>query len=504
MRTVIVSFAIAMVFGGVSLSNPIAAVVLAQDTKPAEPAPTDAAAAQTDEAKKQAEQNLQTMAERLVVSMDQLIPGEFSADAPLPKQLKEAALILLRGDPKAAGENLEKLVQENPTLPPWPLLVAAMHFSMNQAEPGRLGLERAAVDFPDYPGVYTALARLSINEGWWASSMALLAQLRQKIDSGTWSEEQKQHFEMEYLDALSDAAIGQRRLEDARKHLIDLQVRLPENASVPFRLADIDFRQEKFADSLVNLAKARALDANLYPPELVLYQWSTRQNKPEDAQRWIEAASEKFPDEKTVQVEYSRFLLERSELAEAAKWVESAEKSGANSSITRFLKAQISFLRRSYTAAEADFNELALQNPNDLAVRNMLALCLIESDDPGKQQKALEIASTNLRFNPNNAQLASTMGWVFYRLGNVQQAKQILSQVASLPNFPSDAGYYMAQVFMDEGNDAGAVELLSKCLTARGLFSYRLRAEADLNVANKRLASKKDATKEPAPSNDKR
>ncbi len=503
MRTWMISIAIATVFVAVSLGKPIALVVRAQDTKQAEPAAANAAA-QADEATKQSEQNIQAMAQRLVAAMDQLIPGEFAADAPLPKQLQEAATLLLRGDPKTASENLEKLVNENPTLPPWPLLLAAMHFSMNQAEPGRLGLERAAVDFPDYPGVYTALARLSINEGWWASSMALLAQLRQKIDSGTWSDEQKKHFDLEYLDALSDTAIGQRRLEDARKHLTELQGKLPENASVPFRLGDIDFRQEKFDDSLENLAKARALDATLYPPELVLYQWSTRQNKTEDAERWIKSAAEKFPEEKIVQVEYSRFLLERAELAEAAKWIERAEKSGANSAITRFLKAQISFLRRSYTAAEADFNELALQNPNDIAVRNMLALCLIESDDPVKQQKAIEIASTNLRFNPNNAQLASTMGWVFYRLGNTQQAKQILSQVASLPNFPSDTGYYMAQMLMDEGNDEGAAKLLTDCLNARGLFSYRLRAEADLNVVNKRLANKKDATKEPAPSNDKR
>ena len=454
-------------------------------------------AAKQDEAsaaaKKQAEQNSAAIAQRLVGSIDHLIPGEFAADSPIPGALQQAARTLLAGDLAGATEQLNKLAQEQPNIPPAPLILAAMYFTLNQTEPGRMALERAAIDNADYPGVYSALARLSINEGWWASSQALLAQLRLKLDAGTWSDEQKKQFETEYLDALADTEIGQRKLDQAREHLTQLQALLPSNASVPFRLADIDFRQDKIDGALAHLAAARGIDVSLYPPELVLFQWCSRQNKGEDAKRWIETSSTKYPEEKAVQIEYGRFLLEHGNLAEAASWIDRAEKNGANRTITRFLQGQIAFVRRTYQVAEATFRELSLQNPNDVGVRNMLALSLIESDDAAKQQQALELANGNFRFQPNSPQMASSLAWIMYRMGNVQQAKQLLSQVSSLASFPSDTAYYLAQLLIDEGQDAGAAELLSRSLEAPGLFLYRMRAEEDLAAVKRRLAEKPDA-----------
>ncbi len=472
------------------------------ETKPAQPktdiAPTDDAAKAA--AAKQAEQNTQAIADQLLVAMDHLIPGEFPKDSSLPTSLRQAALPLLSGDLAQTKKHLEELIQSNPTLPPLQLLLGGMYFSLNQSESGRLALEQAAVDHPEYPGVYTALARLAINQGWWASSAALLAQLRQTIDAGTWSEDQRKHFESEYLDAMADTAIGQRRLDPARDYLTRLQTLVPDNASVWFRMADVDFRQSKIDSALENLAKACSFDANLYPPELVLYQWTTRRNQTEDAKRWIEAAASKFPDEKSVQLEHSRYLLEQGKLGEAADWVARAEKNNANRSITRFLRGQIAFIRRAYQVAEADFRELTLQTPNDLAARNLLALCLAESDDNAKQQTALEIANSNFRANPNSPQMASTLAWILYRMGNLQQAKQLFSQVTSLANFPSDTAFYVAQLLIEEGDDENAANLLKESLKAPGLFLYRKRAEEDLAAIEKRLAEKKDDSAKPSES----
>lgn len=430
---------------------------------------------------------------RLVSAADQLIPGEFSAASPVPAKLREAATALLETGATAAIEKLAQFREVDPALPPPPLLVAAMFFALNQLEAGHQVLERAAVEFPDYPGVYTALARLSINQGWWASSAALLAQLRQAIDAGSWTDEQKKHFELEYLDGLADTATGQQRFDEARRHLLQLRTALPDNASVSFRLADLDFRQNNSDDALENLTAARRHDAKLLPPELVLFQWSSRQGQVADAEKWIQAAAEKFPDERSVQLEYGRFLLERAQLEEAALWINRAAKNGAPLPIARFLQGQIDFLRPSYSVAEATFGELLIDNPNDLGVRNMRALCLIESSDPDRRQEALEIASANLRANPNNPQLASTLAWVLYRLGNVQQAKQILTQVTSLPNYPADTAYYLARMLVDDGKDENAAKELTRALESRGMFLYRIRAQLELETINQRLKQKPDS-----------
>lgn len=471
----------------------LAAAVSAQQTPPQEPKIPPAAQqeAANDPTAALAQQNAQAVdriADQLVQAMDQLIPGEFAQDSPILAGLKQSARTLLTGDAEAAKKPLEELKQANPTLPPVQLLMAGMYFALNQGEPGRLALEQAALDHPEYPGTFTALARLSINQGWWSSAAALLAQLRQKIDAGNWSEEEKKHFESEYLDALADTAIGQRRFDAAREHLMSLQQMLPTNASAPFRLADIDFRQGNVDGALANLIKARELDKNVFPAELVLYQWSERLNKNEDAQRWIQAAAEKHPDEVTVQLEYARYLLEKNDLTHAAEWVSRAEKNTGAAQIARFLRGQIAFMRRAYQVAEADFRELMIIAPNDWATRNMLALCLIESDDSAHQQKALELANGNYRFNPSSAEAAATLAWVMYQLGNSQQARQMFQQLSARQQVPADTAYYISRLLTDDGQDEEAAKILRDSLNTPGLFLYRSRAEEDLAAIEKRLA----------------
>lgn len=441
-----------------------------EEAKPAEPKTEPSQDEKAKAAAAQNEQTTQAIADQLLVAMDHLTPGEFPKDSPVAASLREAALTLLKGDLEQAKKQLADVVSANPGLPPTQLLLGGIYFALNQGEPGRMALEQAAVDQPDYPGVYTALSRLAINEGWWASSDALLARMRQKLDGGTWTDEQKKQFETEYLDALSDTALGQRRLDAAREYLTQLQVLVPENATVYFRLADVDFRQSKPDDALAHLGQARGFDPNLYPPELVLFQWTTRRNQLEDAKRWIEAAASKYPDEKSLQLEYSRYLLEKGELGEAAEWVSRAEKNNANRSITQFLRGQIAFIRRAYQVAEADFRELTIQSPNDFSARNMLALSLAESDDSAKQKTALEIANTNFRVNSNSPQMASTLAWVLYRSGNIPQAKQLLAQVTSLPNYPSDTAYYVSKLLVDDGLDDEAAKLLEQSLKAPGRY----------------------------------
>jgi predicted Zn-dependent protease len=493
MRHTIIATGVVQLLGlALQIGSAPALGALQDDPKKAdEPAQSES---QDESAAAQEAERSQLIARRLVSAMDQLIPGDFAEDSPLPSKLEEVSLLLLRNETEPARKRLEELRAEHPELPPPPLLLAAMQFSINQGEPARLSLEQTAIEFPDYPGGYTALARLSINQQWWASARALLAQLRLKTDEGSWTEEQRRHFHLEYLDGMADVALGQRQLQEAQGILRQLAEELPDNASVPFRLADIEFRQDNADRALEYLAQARTLDKNLYPPELILHQWANNNDQPSEADRWIQLAAEKYADEISVQLEYARHLLERGNLAEAGVWVGKAEEAGASPALTRMMLGQIAFLRRSYQVAEVTFNEMLLQNPQDLAARNMLALSLVESDDPGKQQKALELASANLRGNPNNPQMASTLAWVLYRLGNVQQARQVLSQVTSLPNFPADTAYFVARMFIDQGQDENAERVLAESLKSRGLYLYRPRAEADLADVRKRLGEKKNSS----------
>jgi tetratricopeptide (TPR) repeat protein len=251
--------------------------------------------------------------------------------------------------------------------------------------------------------------------------------------------------------------------------------------------------------AMENLSVAHEMDkVNVFVPELALFQWSQGASKSEDARKWIEQAAANHPDDRAVQLEYGRYLLELGNPTDAAVWVEKAEKNGANPAATRFLRGQIAYYRGAFPAAEADFKELNTQHPNDFGAKNMLALSLIESSEPARKQNALELASFNLQAQPNSPHAASTLAWVLYRLGRGKQAAELFNQVISSPNVPTDSAYYVAHLFADEGQYERAVGLLKQALGAPGLFLNRQRAQEFLTEIEKRMQKTTPTTGQPA------
>ncbi len=433
------------------------------------------------------DQNVKAVADRVFVAVDQLTPGDFPENSELKKSLQAVCELMARGKADETRKQLADLAAANPTLPPPGLLISGMLFAVNMNDAGHRELEKAATDNPQYPGIFTAFSRLAITQGRWADALAEVGELRRAIDAGTWNEDQKKQFESEFLDASADALTGREKYDEARTHLLELQKLLPDNASVLIRLADLDFRQEKIESAIKYLTEAHQKDSNIYVPELVLYQWYQRDGKIDDATSWMEKSAQTYPEDRGVQFEYGKYLLENGKSDEAAIWIDKADKNGANPLLTRFIRGQISYYRGAFAVAEADFKELNDQRPNDFGTKNMFALCLIESSDPAKRQRAYELAAYNMNANQNNVYAASTFGWVLYRLGNVPLATQYLTQVLRQPNVPTDSAFYVAHLFADEGRYENAVTLLNQALTAKGLFLNRVRAQDFLADVQNRL-----------------
>ena len=87
--------------------------------------------------------------------------------------------------------------------------------------------------------------------------------------------------------------------------------------------------------------------------------------------------------------------------------------------------------------------------PNDFVARNNLALALVEQDDPAKKQRALAYAEANYRDNKNNPDALSTLGWVYFRRNEFDQAGLALEQAikatgGNLTN--ADTATYVAHI----------------------------------------------------------
>jgi uncharacterized protein HemY len=129
-----------------------------------------------------------------------------------------------------------------------------------------------------------------------------------------------------------------------------------------------------------------------------------------------------------------------------------------------------------WPAADAAFQQLVSENPADFAASNQLALVLIEQADESKRRKAAQLAEMNARQYPKSAEALATLGWIAYRLGQLDNAEQLLRQAASGGQLSAEAAYYLAQVLITRGQNDEAKALLTGAIAAPGGFAYRVES----------------------------
>ena len=119
-------------------------------------------------------------------------------------------------------------------------------------------------------------------------------------------------------------------------------------------------------------------------------------------------------------------------------------------------------------------------SPTDFASRNNIALALIEQRDPDKLQRALAYAEANYRDNNKSADALSTLGWVYFRRGEFDQARLALreSVKATGGNLNPDTATYLAYVLYHQDQKRETKNLLEKLLKDGRPFCMRPEAKA--------------------------
>ena len=80
----------------------------------------------------------------------------------------------------------------------------------------------------------------------------------------------------------------------------------------------------------------------------------------------------------------------------------------------------------------------------------------------------MQLAEANARLDPNSREAVTTLGWVYYRNGRLEDAERALRAVTSNGAVNSEAAYYLARVLSERGRDGEVGPLLKLCLGAPG------------------------------------
>ncbi len=431
------------------------------------------------------------VANELIRELDNLIPGEFAPDSEEYAKLADIVDAFRQRKGDQVVKLVESLSAETPDAPPADILLAALSYSTQDERTGLLLLERASSKNPDSPAVYSAFARVAITAGRTTDAKVLYEKLQQVTEASQLSEQGKEFYQTQYLDGMIDVAIKQQRLTEARALLEKQRANLPDHPKVLMVSAEIEFKEDKIDEALKYLQQMHLKYPNTRTPETILASWYQRVNNEAKAEEWIRKAAEQYPDDDKVQLEFASWALNQEDFPTASAAINRAEQASEQTPYSRNLKAKVAFAQGSYGLAASHYEALVASQPMDSDLSNMYALSLIESDDPEKRSTAVGIANRNYRAMPNNRVALAALGYIQFRLGQMDQAGQIFTKVSQMPGNSPEIDYFIASYLKQLGETAKAKQFVDRALQQEGLFMYR--------TAAKRLQQELAASELPTP-----
>ncbi|MFN5323238.1 MAG: tetratricopeptide repeat protein [Planctomycetota bacterium] len=420
--------------------------------------------------------NRVALLERLTAEVAALTPGNLEQPPELKSEVTAAVTLLLEGKVEPARQKLDELRAKHPELPPVQLTLAAVYFAINNNQEGLRLLEEAATGHPDLPTIYNAFSRLAIAQRRRTDALALLDKARAKIDSGKWSELERGHFELAWLDAMSDLMMMRRDFGEARKYLDQILSRKPEDPRTVMRLAEVDFSQDKQADCLKGLQRFSELNPERPSPELMMATLLAASKRLPEADEWVEKARKAQPENPKVLIDYANWMLDREKFTEASSALEALQKVNPDQPAGSLLRAKVAFAGRDYAEAERLLGELRVSDPGNPDVANLWAMALAENPEQSKRQRALEVAAQNAQLQPQNPVAAAILGWVLFRQDDLNQAREWFGRASQSQRLTPEMAYFLAKFLQSSGQKEQALQLVTQALEQPGLFLYRTSA----------------------------
>ena len=376
---------------------------------------------------------------------------------------------------------LERVRSEDPKVPPPGVMMATLWLGVTQVPAARTELDLTATKFPDDPEAYLILADLAFQERHVTDAAVLFERATALTEAFEGNAKRKRDFQIRCHAGLAAVAEARSEWDRALEHIqawVDID---PDSSSARQRLGSALFQLDKPEESLAAFREARKLDENLLQPELLLARLYDQARKADKARTLVEEAVKRAGEDVNVRIGAANWFLSHGDTAAARENAEAALELDPKSLDARLINGTIARVLRDFDLAEKFFSEAHTQSPRSFPAADSLAVVLAESSDKEKLQQALELAETNLAMVKDNQQLqlatATTLAWVYYKLGRMADAEKILAQVAQNNALTADGAYYIARILNDKGEKEQARRLLQQVMANEPMFANRVAAE---------------------------
>jgi tetratricopeptide (TPR) repeat protein len=455
------------------------------------------------------------------VSAQPAVATSGASAAPTPKEpdypeLRDAMSLLGQGKMDAAVEKLRDAARKYPKLPSEYVMLYRVFAQANQGNAARQALEKAAVESPSDPEPWVIFAEMALNDGRLAESELDFAKANQLLEK-YMNPDRKQIIQQQSLSGMAAVAERRQQWKQAQQRLEDFLKASPEDVVALQRLARAKFWQTHVSEAYDDLKKAKTIDQDnatknktreqLLPAAAILaqyydmYERRATYKKSQNAETWFKYALKASPDDLNLRAVVTVWALENGDLDLAKEQVQKAREIEAadsqrpaaqrkypGSTAGRMLSGYVAIWAKKWQEAQDYFEKVFLETPNDFAVKNNLALALVEQDDQRKQERALDFAYGNYQNNKDNnnaLEAASTLSWVYYKLGKFDLASSAMDAVLRATNgnvSNPDTATYLAHILYHNDNGHNglkykAKQILDAIIKSGKPFSMKPEAE---------------------------
>ncbi|HEV3418532.1 MAG TPA: tetratricopeptide repeat protein [Pirellulales bacterium] len=389
-----------------------------------------------------------------------------------PQEVLDAIKRFEGGNTDGAFEMLKAASAKHANLAPPRVMLANLFFSDHQKAAGLEQLELAVLESPDDPEPHLIFGdiavferRLSDADAQFAASGPLLA--KYSADAG-----RKASLTSQYHLGLAMVAKMRGQWGAAQKQLSLLLDAQPKNSAAHRRMAETLVGAGKIDEALKEFQAAVKADPSMPPAASLMAEIYRQVGNAMEVEKWLSRAVEESPQDVRTRLALGKWWLDQGELDEAAAEFAAAEKIDPNSLDVKLSVGTVARLQHDDKLAQEQFESVLEQSPSNFIASNQLALLLAEQSDASRLPRALEMATGNLRAAPQNSEAESTLGWIDYKLGKLDDAERHLRAASARGSISRDTAYFIAKVAFDRGLRDESLRLLRQAIGGRGPFVH--------------------------------
>jgi tetratricopeptide (TPR) repeat protein len=314
---------------------------------------------------------------------------------------------------------LKKAVKKHPQHKRLGIVYARALVESSELDKAQDEFQRLVETFPQDYDLLLSLALISWENKLTDQSKAYLTQL---IDH--------EHRQDEAYTYLAQIAMAENDTEQAIDYYRRVSVG-PHFTGAQVQIAQLFAEQNDLNQARTILAAAR----NQQPQQAVQYYISEAElladhNAESDAEALYEKALEKFPKNPNILYSRAMFYIQRDNL----------------------------------TAMEADLREILAENPTSALALNALGYTLADKTD--RLEEALELIQKAIALEPDDPAILDSLGWVYFRMGQVETALQYLQRAYSRLQ-DHEIAAHLGEALWVSGNKTEALRIWKTALEAK-------------------------------------